>query len=214
MIETQSYALVLRDALFNATLRLPLFASGWQTRKTRRLPIQKDQAPVLGVYLIDETMTPDGDGNAGEIAFVHTARIGFSAIVIIDDPAAAEAMLDRCFWALMNGLWRDPYLTNLIDTLKPGVGETPDNVRFESIARGVRRHSFGLIGSANETPFAELQYDVSFVFRTEFAPTIEDDLEEIVVTTAFPPDATDAEREGIQQVRSVVRFPQPKEGSS
>jgi hypothetical protein len=205
--ETQSYSLVLRDAFFDATLRLPFFERGYQTRKNRQFPVQKEQLPVLGVYLIDETMVPDGDGNAGHIAFVHTSRIGFSVIIANNDPVASEATLDRAFWALMNGLWRDQYLTNLLDTYNPDLAAgTPDNVRFESVERGVRRHLYGAVGQNNETAVAELQYDVSIKYRSEFGPVIEDDLEEIDITTAFPPGATPEERERIQQVRQVMRF--------
>jgi len=62
------------------------------------------------------------------------------------------------------------------------------------------------VGQNNETPVAELQYDVTIKYRSEFAPHIEDDLEEIDVTTAFPPGATAEERARIQQVRQVMRF--------
>jgi hypothetical protein len=211
--ETQSYSLVLRDRFFDATRELPFFATGYQTRKNRQFPIQREQLPVLGVYLIDENMVPDGDSNAGHIAFVHTVRIGFSVVIANNDPVAAEATLDQAFWALMTGLWRDPYLTNFIDTYNPTVGSgTPDNVRFESIERGLRRHQYGAVGQNNETPVAELQYDVSIKYRSEFAPHIEDDLEEIDVTTAFPPGATAEERERIQQVRQVMRFNRQQRG--
>ena len=205
--ETQSYSLILRDTFFDASLRLPFFQTGFQTRKNRQFPIQKNQLPILGVYLIDENMTPDGDGNAGHIAFVHIARIGFSVVIANNDPIASEATLDRAFWALMNGLWRDPYLTSFLDTYNPHLGAgTPDNVRFESIERGMRRHLYGAVGQNNETPVAELQYDVSVKYRSEFAPEIEDELDEIDITTAFPPGATAEERERIQQVRQVIRF--------
>ena len=205
--ETRSYSLVLRDRFFDATLELPFFATGFQTRKNRQFPIQKEQLPVLGVYLIDENMVPDGDGHAGHIAFIHMVRIGFSVVIANNEPVAAETTLDRAFWALMNGLWRDPYLTSFIDTYNPAVGRgTPDNVRFESIERGLRRHQYGAVGQNNETPVAELQYDVTIKYRSEFAPHIEDDLEEIDVTTAFPPGATAEERARIQQVRQVMRF--------
>jgi hypothetical protein len=207
--EKHSPAFILRNAFFDAALRLPFFANGgFSTRKvSRQFPIQKEQLPVLGVYLIDETMGPDGDGDAGNIRFALTARIGFSVVIANNDPIASEEILDEAFWALMNGLWRDQYLTNLLDTYNPHVGAgTPGNTRFESVARGIRQHRFGAVGQNNETPVAELQYDVSIFHRYGFEPIIEDELEEIDVTTAFPPGATAEERARIQQVRQVMRF--------
>ena len=204
--ETQSSAFYLREAMLLAALRLPFFATGFKVRRSRQMPIQKDQLPVLGVYLIDETMQPDGVGNSGDIVFVHTARIGFSVVIANNDPAEAEAMLDRAFWQLMNGLWRDPYLTNFIDTFRPGQGDSPENVRFESIQRGFRQHKTGTIGPTNETPIAELQYDVSFQYRQEFAPWIEDDLAEVDIETAFPIGGTAEDRAKVQQVRQVLKL--------
>jgi hypothetical protein len=204
---SQSYSLLLRDVLFDATMRLPFFV-GFTTRKTRFFPIQKEHLPVIGVYLIDETMTPDGLPNMGCIRFGHTARIGFSVVILNNDAEEAERTLDRAFMALMDGLWRNPYLTNMLNTYQPSLGLPPtlDNIRFESIRRGVRTHSFGTAGQNNETPTAELRYDVSLFYTADYAPTIEDDLLEVGVTSAYPHGATEAERAGIQQVRQEIVF--------
>jgi hypothetical protein len=122
-------------------------------------------------------------------------------VVVNNDPEEAERVLDWAEMALMDGLWRDQYLTNFLDSHRPGDAPTLDNIRFESIPRGATRIEFGTAGQNNETPVAELRYEVSLVYRAEFAPTIEDDLLEVNIVTGLPPGGTEAERAAIQQIR-------------
>jgi hypothetical protein len=190
--DTQSYSWVIRDVFFDTlALREPYFANFF-TRKTKMVPVQPDQLPYLGVYIIDEVMTPDGDGNAGEVGFIHTLRIGFSVMIAINDQNAAEQQIDAAFWRIMNRLWTDQYVMNLLNTYNPTDGsQNPDNTRIESIVRGVRRHVFGAQQLNNSTPLAELQYDVSCVYRTYWPPNVTDDLLEIDQTTRIKDDAID-----------------------
>jgi hypothetical protein len=203
----QSYGIALRNGLLDAALRLPAFA-GFKRRLTKQLPTQRAQMPTLGGYFIDEVSAPEGDGNTGELVFVSTTRIGFSAIFINSDVEDTEDVLDRLFMALMNGLWRDPYLTSLIDTYNPHLGQgTALNARFEAIPRIMRRHNYGAIGGNNETPFAELQCEVSLFHRCDYPPTIEDELLEVDFRTAigFP------DQDKVQQVHVPIHFARPKE---
>lgn len=166
--DTQSYSAIIRDALYAKAVTLPFFA-GFTSRRCRQLQIQREFIPYLGVYIMDETMGPDGDINCSFIRFRHSLRIGFSVIIVNNDQVASELKIDEAFWALMNGLWRDPKLTNY------WLSSMPDNVRIEGVERGMRRHDFGFAGT-NETPFAELQYDASIIYRAEYGPIITDDL--------------------------------------
>jgi hypothetical protein len=59
-------------------------------------------------------------------------------------------------------------------------------VEIESVTRGSRRHAFGNSGQNNETPFAELQMDLTIMFRTGFPPVITDTLDTVHVTVAYP----------------------------
>jgi hypothetical protein len=121
-------------------------------------------------------MLPDGDLNAGNYNFIHTAPIGFSVMVANNDQNAAELQIDQAFWRIMNVLWTDQYILNVLDTYNPHLGfGNPDNTRIEGIARGVRRHVFGTAQFNNETPLAELQYDVTVQYRSEWVPVIPDD---------------------------------------
>jgi len=201
--DTQSYSLVIRDVFYDTlALREPYFANHFK-RKTKMVPVQPDQVPYLGVYIIDEVMTPDGDGNAGEPAFIHTLRIGFSVMVAMSDQNAAELEIDAAFWRIMNRLWTDQYVMNLLDTTSPDGSMNPDNTRIESISRGVRRHVFGSSQLNNSTPLAELQYDVSCIYRTYWPPNVTDDLLEIDVTTRVKENAID--------IISKYTFPPSKE---
>ena len=118
--EVQSWSFIIRDLLIERLMQAPFFGL-WTPRKSKALPIMTNQIPTLGVYFVNEDMSPDGDLNVGEIRFSHQLKLGFSAIIVNNDPVACEAKLDQAYWAIMNTLWRDPYLVNLIDTRRyPG----------------------------------------------------------------------------------------------
>jgi len=197
--DTQSYTLVICDAFYDALAGDPFFTD-YTMRKTKMLQVQHQLIPYLGVYLIDETMTPDGDFNAGDIRFCHTVRVGFSALIAQNDEASARASLDAIFWHIMIRLWRDADLTNMITS------SMPDNVRMEGITRGTRRHVYGDAGLNNETPVAELQYDVSVFYRSEWFPTITDDLLEIDVKTGIKIGETQEEMDQRQQIHVDYKF--------
>lgn len=195
--ETQSSAFDVRDAFFNAVG--PGFA-GYTMRKTRMLPVQPALIPYLGVYLIDETMTPDGDANAGMIRFSHSVRIGFSVIIANNDQNIAEQKTDQAYWKIMQLLYCDAHVMNVL------TNNNPEGVGIESIMRGIRRINFGNAGARNETPFAELQYDVSAYFRSEWYPDITDTLDEIDITTGIKFSDTQAERDRRQQALVKIVF--------
>jgi hypothetical protein len=204
--DTQSYSLVIRDVFHDALARDPFFAC-YTKRKTKMLTVQPDILPFLGVYIMDETMLPDGDLNAGFYDFIHTLRIGFSAIIANNDQAVAEAQIDAAFWRIMHVLWTDPYIINVISTYNPTLGSgNPDNTRFEGISRGVRRHVFGTTQSNNETPLAELQYDVSVQYRSMWMPTIVDDLNEVDLRTGIKIGETKEQMDQRQQFNLNMKF--------
>jgi len=204
--DTQSFSLVIRDVFFDAVSSDPFFAN-YTKRKTKMLSVQHELLPYLGIYILDETMLPDGDGNAGMIRFSHTLRIGFSVMVANNDQVVAEQQIDAGYWRIMNRLWPDQYIMNLFDTMNPHTGTgNPDNTVIESIQRGVRRHVFGSTALNNETPVAEMQYEVSAFFRTTWPPIITDDLEEIDISTGVKSGDTQAEMDQRQQFHGKYLF--------
>jgi hypothetical protein len=174
--ELQSWSFIIRDMFIDRLLQAKFF-QGWTPRKSKALQIMTYQIPTLGVYFVNEDMSPDGDLNAGEIRFTHYLKLGFSAVVANNDPVACEAKLDQAFWAIMNTLWRDPYLTNLIDTRAyPGGVGNPDNTRIEGVSRGTRKHVFGNAGLNNETPIGEMQYEATVKYSANYPAIVTDNL--------------------------------------
>jgi hypothetical protein len=204
--EVQSWSFLIRDMFFDKLSQQPFFA-GFTKRKSKMLEVTPQGLPYLGVYFVNEDMSPDGDLNAGEIRFLHYLKLGFSVMVVNNDPVACEAKLDQAFWIIMNTLWRDPYLTNLIDTTPyTGVGGTPDNVRIEGVSRGTRRHVFGSAGLNNETPLGELQYEATVKYGADYAPVINDNLLTLSVRTGVKPGDTPTEMANRQQVGADYVF--------
>lgn len=178
---SQSYQWILREAFVAALERLPYFG-GFKVRRNKHPgPFQEQDFPALGVYMMPEEMVPDTSdamGNAGNIGFVSNFRIGFQVLILNNNPDVGEQEIDKAYWAIANGLWRDQYLTGMFTTWNPHLSgyETQANTRFEGIVRGMRRHSFGATGLNNTIPFLELVYEVTVRSREEFAPIITDEL--------------------------------------
>jgi hypothetical protein len=198
--DTQSYSLVIRDVFFDAVARDPFFTN-YTKRKTRMLVVPPPMLPHLAVYFLDENLAGDGDANATAIRFSHTLRIGFSVRVALNDDEAAERTIDAAYWKIMHILWEDPYLSNVIDTYNPHLGfGNPDNTMFESVVGGKRRHQFGTNQANNETPLAELQYDVSVFYRTVWSPGPFDDFNEMRLRTGIKIGETEEQMAQRQQV--------------
>jgi hypothetical protein len=204
--DTQSYSWVMRGVFFDALSAMPFFSS-FTCRKQKQLPVQTPQLPYLGVYFVREPHTPDGDLNAGEIGFIHSPRIGISVVIANNDPDASEAKLDQAYWAIMNRLWTDEYIMNMIDTYNPhNQTQNPDNTRAEGIERIERRHVFGNAGLNNEYPSAELQLEITFRLRTRWPAFVPDNLEHIHVEARpvvgnYPPHTDGGDfNDGVQPV--------------
>jgi hypothetical protein len=179
--DTQSYSHVIRDVFFNTVTTDAFFAS-YTCRKNKMLVARPEYLPYLGVYIIDDTMTPDGDGNAGNYKFIHGLRIGFSVMQANNDQDALELGLDAAYRRIELVLWNNPYINNVIDTTNPHTGlQNPDNVMWESIERGMRRYVWGNTSFNNETPVGEMQYDITVRHRTYWPPGPFDDLDTIDV---------------------------------
>ena len=204
--EVQSFSFVIRDAFLDRLKRTPFFSSFF-TRKSKQLQIMPNQIPYLGVYFINEDMSPDGDLNAGEIRFTHMLKLGFSVAIVNNDPVACEAKLDEAFWIIMNTLWRDPNLTNMLNTTAyTGVASTPDNVRIEGVSRGTRRHVFGNAGLDNELPYGEMQYEATIKYEADYAPIITDQLLQVGLRTGVKPGDTEEEMAARQQMGLEIEF--------
>jgi hypothetical protein len=201
--DTQSYAWIILNAVFDRLSTSSLFENFTVRRITRALPIEAGyQIPSLGVYLGPEIGDPDGDVNAADIRFMHTVPIGVQIVIKNNDPVAMQATLDQAKWFVLNQLFRDDSFTNRLKT------SMPDNVTFEGIPKlRIPSPEWGTTGAKNETPVGIQLVEFHIRLRTMWYPTEFDELKEIVITTGFPgPNATQEERDEIQQVKVVHYF--------
>jgi hypothetical protein len=199
--DVQSYGLVIRDTLYAKTVTLPFFA-GFISRRCKQLPVKPELLPYLGVYFMNENMASDGDPNAGEVRFDNTMTLGFSVVIANNDPVESEQKLDQAYWSIMNGLWRDQYIMNMLNKNPPaGVIALPDGIVIEGVKGGKRKHTWGNAGQNNETPIAELSYEANILYSASFPPIITDDLLHIHVETV--PLASDGT---IPPVDAVLRI--------
>lgn len=202
-MSAQSYSIIIRDAIFAALVQMPFF-HGWKSRRCKMLKVQPEHLPYLGVYLVDEDMRPDGDANAGDIRFSHTLRLGFSAVIAVNDPVQSELKLDQAFWQIMNGVWSNDKLTNLLRS------DMDENTRFEGVPRGTRKHVWGSAGLNNELPIGEMQYVASIFYRTQFAPLIPDDLLRMhIETVPLASDGTVPDADEVKRIISEYEFTPP-----
>ena len=201
-----SYGLVILDMLLAKLVTAPFYV-GFTVRKSRQLPTQIQHLPSLGVYLVKEDMTPEGDPNHGDIEMIHNLTIGFSVIIINNDPEETQEKLNEAYWVIMNWLWRDQYLMNMIDTRAyPGGIGNPDNVRIEGLLNG----SWRFVDHPplnNETPMSEMRYEQTLKYRADYSPIITDELLHVhIETVPLATDGTIPPADEVQRVISVYDF--------
>src|SRR5262245_54667050 len=154
--DINSCSFIIRDGILERLKQLPTFQSvkRWSPTPAARIQSQMDadQIPYVGVYLVEETMGPDGDPNHGEPRFIHTVKVGFSVVITCPNEAVAEQNLDSAHWAIMrlleNPRWHKFPASGDWNHGKP--------LEIESITRGSRKHQFGNKMQTNEMPLAEL----------------------------------------------------------
>jgi len=180
----RSYSMLVRDGMFDRLKLMPFFTMfNFSTKKD--VTIQPQSIPFCGVYFLQEFMAPDGDANAGDVRFRTSARYGFSIIIQNNDPDQAEYTLDKAFQAL-SGLFSDPTLYN------------NKQFQIQAFSGGLRQHVYGHVGQDNQTPIAELRFELTCDLGViEYPPFTEDDLEVIHWETAFPVDGDPSQ---VQQV--------------
>jgi hypothetical protein len=170
--QIQSAGYLIRETLFTAVAeREPFFADYKTKRRTKMDPVKPELLPFLGIYLGKEAMGPDGDANAGDTRFSHTLPIHFSVVIANNNPEDAERTLDQAFQRIMQRIFRDPWVMNVLRTTNPWSGlANAGDVKLESVVRGQREIVFGAAGGSNETPIGELRYAFSTFFRSTWDP--------------------------------------------
>jgi hypothetical protein len=197
-----SEAFVVRDKIM-ARLRAMTFFNGFTKFSTNTSEqIQPENVPFLGVYFINEDMTPDGDANVGEVKFKSSATYGISVVVQNNDAAAAENKLDAA-WAAFSKIFIDPTLYNWKNVGKP------NEVAIQAYTRGNRSHVFGSVGKENAIPIAEMRFNLTCDLGViDYPPVIDDDFLLIHVKTQYPGGDTQADIDNRQQTEVQYDIPQ------
>ena len=185
------YSYIIRDGILNRLKEAPTFSSVKTFAKNRgKGPVQPENRPFLACYFMDENYGPDGDINAGAPHFRNRVRLGFSVIISSNDNDVAEANLNIAQWAIMMYLTRQDWHRIPIPAPWPPVD-------IEGIERVSWKTVFGNPGLNNEAAIAELQMEMTVVFRTYFLPVIPDDFLTMHVTVVagkwpYDPEAGDS----------------------
>jgi hypothetical protein len=198
---TASLAMQVRDGILERIKVMEFFTNpdispAFKYTKNRALSVQPSSLPICGVYFLQESSTPEGDANTGEPRFRTSVRYGLTIMLVSNDMEAAEYTLDLAAEAIRGGLFSDPTFYN------------NDDFQIQGFTFGMRRHNFGAT-LENETPFAELQWELICDLGTiTYPPLVLDDLDIIHVKTAFPLGGTQEELDAVQQVETEYDLPQ------
>jgi len=176
---TRSEAMQVRDGIISR-LRVMSPFRGFTFSRSHAFKVMPDKMPYCSVYFLGEQLSPDGDANAGEVTFHSIVRIGFSVMLINNDPDDMEDKLDDYYQVIFRGLLRDSTLYN------------NPSARIQGYVQGMRQHVYGAVGfQEHETPYAELRAELQCdLGAIEYEPLVEDMLETIHVETVHPPGDT------------------------
>ena len=163
----------IRDAMYS---RLTTSAFPWvSTRKIPMPPIQIGQLPALGVYLIRENMSPDGDSNAGPPRYIVDAVIGVMVMDESSTPAVLEGSMDTLVDLIEDTIMTDYSFFNLTDS--------GGNPLIDSIPNISRTYDFPKEG---ETQYIQCRLQFTVRFMVIFPPVILHELDQINVTVEPP----------------------------
>lgn len=157
--------------------------AGWKTvRRTPMLQVQPEDLPALGVYLLREQWSPDGDANAGEPQFEHELSIGMSGAIALTDALGQLTTLDGMMASLCTTILSSTSFIAMIE----GINSIDRRLTFTK---------------ESDTPLAEIQIEMRVGFRSNWPPLVVDDLEVIHVETGLKPGETQQEWDQRQQIK-------------
>jgi hypothetical protein len=166
---TTTNGTAIRDAAFTRAITAGAYTT---TRKTDVPTLNGADLPALSVFMMRESMKPDGDANVAVPRFIATCTIGISVIRGFDDPVVTDGEIDADVDAILDALLRD---LTFVGVPPAGLG------LFEGVTRVDRRRLFAQQG---ETYFVETRLELDFEYRAYFDPIIIAPLLEISVSLA------------------------------
>jgi hypothetical protein len=172
----------IRDAMFSRIVA----AMPTAFKTTRKIPfptLEPDMIPALGVYLLREQMSPDGDDNDGPPRYMVDAVIGIMLIDLAADPGVLEGKVDDKIDLIENTLLSDYTFLDLRDS-------ATNQPIIESVPQISRTYQFPRDG---ESYYVEARLQMTFRFRCKFPPVLLHDLNEIDVDVRQGDITTDAD---------------------
>lgn len=159
----------IRDAMFDRIRTL----YPWKvTRKAPSPTLQIGDVPALGVFLLRETMNPDGDANVGPPRYIVDAFISVAVIDNATDPQVLEGSLDAKVDAIRDALLKDHTFIDLRWTDNEPV--------IDSIPNITRTYQFPNNG---ETYYIECRLQFQVRYYCYFDPIAPNALLEVDVNT-------------------------------
>jgi hypothetical protein len=159
----------IRDAAYDRLSNLSSFKS---FRKTPIPTLSADMLPALGVFLMRETMNPDGDANTVNPRFLVDAVISFMVQDLASKPEVMEGSVDVMVDLIENTILSDSTFLDLRDAAS-------NQPIIEGVSQVTRTYSFPKDG---ETYFMECRLQMNFQFRCFFEPVAPNLLTSIVYT--------------------------------
>jgi len=132
----------------------------WGSVRTSPFPtLQPDQLPALGVYLMRENYSSDGDGNVGPPRYIVDAVISISVTNLQSDPNALDTSVDNAVNDIEETLLCDGTFIDLRDLNNKPI--------IDSIPNITRTFQFPQNG---ETYYLECRLQMTFRFMCYFEP--------------------------------------------
>lgn len=154
------------------------FKSYW---RTPALTIQKDDLPLLAIYLLRDRELPEGSPYMGEPKFRQFCHLGIAGMILQDNIDTQLELLAAKVMATKLALYTNPKFIALISG-------------FES---SDTKLAFSRIG---ELPVAEYQMELVVSFETIWPPDMRDDFLRLHLETRFPTADTDP-----NEVMQIIR---------
>jgi len=156
--------------------------------RTPTLIMNAGDLPLLGVYIVREERTADGDANTGPPHFVHRLTMHLNGAVNVETEAREEVLVDLEAW-----------MSQIDDILLR-------NPKFVNLSEGILSMSrVSQFAKVNDTVLGEIRVEMVMQYRTRFEPVINDDFKTMHIKSVYP----SPERAGVtQQVESEFDIPQ------
>lgn len=162
----------------------------WKTyRRTPMLSVNPKDLPTLGIFILRERRTSDGQPSIGVPQFIHDLTLGFSGAraITTDNEGDLLTSMENDMTDIDRILLRDPTFLVLV----------------EGVVSMDRTSQYSKVG---EISLAEIRVEMVVRFRSYLEPVVPDDLETIHVESRYPSADTDPAE--VQQIIRQIDLPQ------